>query len=516
MITLTAGANLQSALDTAPPGETIQLEAGATWLGNFTRRDPIAITGAATIRTPNSTPALRTLPYAAGWRLRDVTFAAGISQGDVLQLGDPAITDLAAIPRDIELERCTIRVDASAKRGVQLNSADTRLRSCRIEGVKLAGTESQAIGGWTGPGPFLIEDCYIEAGSIGILFGGARPSINGLTPSDITIRRNVITRPLSLRGQGIAKNLLELKHAKHVSITGNLMEHNWADAQSGFAVVFTVRANSPDAPWTTIEDVDFAFNIVRHSAMGVNVLGLDNQRAVQGDPSSVYPSVQMANVRVRQNLFYDIDRATQGGSGWFLAIDGAPRNLAIERNTVLQSGNIISASGEPCAGFRFVGNIVQRPPTGYGIFGTNVGEGNACIERYFPTAEISGNQFAGAMARLYSSRPDNGFPSLELLASEFVDPLSRDYRLRTWVDVGADLDAIGAARTPPMPDPEPPPPPPPPPAPTVREIINRVAADCLIDCTLVGGHVSPQQAAADAITSMWDALKASLADREEP
>ncbi len=37
----------------------------------------------------------------------------------------------------------------------------------------------------------------------------------------------------------VVKNLLELKNARNVVIDGNLFEHNWADDQNGFAILFT-------------------------------------------------------------------------------------------------------------------------------------------------------------------------------------------------------------------------------------------------------------------------------------
>lgn len=39
----------------------------------------------------------------------------------------------------------------------------------------------------------------------------------------------------------VVKNLLELKNARNVVIDGNVFEHNWADDQNGFAILFTPR-----------------------------------------------------------------------------------------------------------------------------------------------------------------------------------------------------------------------------------------------------------------------------------
>ena len=67
------------------------------------------------------------------------------------------------------------------------------------------------------------------------IFGGAKPSVDNLIPSDMEIRGNHFTRPLSWRPGdpsygGTAwyvKNLFELKNGQRVLFEGNLLEHNW-------------------------------------------------------------------------------------------------------------------------------------------------------------------------------------------------------------------------------------------------------------------------------------------------
>jgi hypothetical protein len=268
----------------------------------------------------------------------------------------------------------------------------------------------------------MIENNYIEAAGIGILFGGAAPSIDQLVPSDIVIRRNHITRPVSWRTSTYSvKNLLELKNARYVQIDGNLLENNWANAQSGFAVVFTVRAQSASAPWSTIEHVRFENNVVRHSGSGINVLGYDDAN----------PSQQLRDLVIRNNLFTDIDHRTWGGSGIFLQIGDEPADVHVEHNTVIHSGNIISVYGGSVTaprvvpGFRFASNIVQQ--NNYGIFGNNVGTGNPAIAVYFPGSVIVGNAIAGGSASVYPA--GNVFPTVANLMAQFENPAGDDYRL---------------------------------------------------------------------------------------
>ncbi len=480
-IVVAAGGNLQAALDQAQPGQVVQVQAGATFDGNFvlpqksgnayitvrTSTPDAQLPGVsgridlshepllATLRSINASPALRTAPGAHHWRLIGLRFTA-TGGGDVITLGDGVQRDRTLVPTDLVLDRIMIRGDETRgqKRGIALNSANTFVRNSYIGGVRLVGQETQGIAGWNGPGPFVIENNYIEAAGIGVLFGGAEPSIDQLVPSDIVIRRNHITRPVAWRsGTWVVKNLLELKNARNVQIDGNLLENNWAQAQSGFAVVFTVRAQGPNAPWSTIEHVRFENNVVRHSGSGVNILGYDDTA----------PSQQLRDLVIRNNLFTDIDHRTWGGSGIFLQIGDEPADVHVEHNTVLQSGNIISVYGGTVAaprtatGFRFASNIVLH--NSYGIFGNNVGIGTPAIATYFPQSVIIGNAMAGGNASLYPA--GNVFPTVADLMTQFENPAADDYRLvrssnlRSLIQgvTGADFDEMQRAMTAPVPGP---------------------------------------------------------------
>src|SRR6266700_6564662 len=123
--------------------------------------------------------------------------------------------------------------------------------------------------GWNGAGPFKIGNNYLEATGENVMFGGADPSIRNLVPSDIEIRHNHFFKPTSWRNVWAAvKNLFELKNAQRVFVEGNVFENNWAAAQAGWAVQFTVRNQDGRAPWSTIEDVTFRKNIVRTPGRG--------------------------------------------------------------------------------------------------------------------------------------------------------------------------------------------------------------------------------------------------------
>src|SRR5262249_54942763 len=210
------------------------------------------------------------------------------------------------------------------------------------------------------------------------------------------------------------KNLFELKNARRVAVEGNLFERNWAQAQNGFAILFTVRNQDGTAPWSTIEDVRFQHNVVRMSGSGVNILGRDDAAA----------SGQAVRIAIRNNLFTDIGGGSWGGAGILFQILNGTRDLAIENNTGLQSGSLIMAEGEAHHGFSYRYNIA--PNNQLGAVGTGTAPGNPTLHRYFPGCRITGNVIPGGAAR--DSPRGNFFPA-SLEAVRFVDLRGHRYRL---------------------------------------------------------------------------------------
>jgi len=344
-INVAAGGNLQSALNTAKLGDTIVLQAGATFTGNFTlpaktgssylvirtsnmagipeegtRATASNAAAMPKILTPNNAGAILTAPGAHHYRFVGIEFgiSAGVNaNGGIVNLGDggSAQNSLGAVPYDLVIDRCYIHGNqtGNVSRGVTLNSASTAIIDSYISNCHGVGFDTQAVCGWNGPGPFKIVNNYLEGAGENVMFGGADPKIANMVPSDIEFRRNQCSKPLSWcetepSYAGVhwsVKNLFELKNAQRVLVDGNIFEYVWGDAQVGFAIQLTTRNQDGTAPWSVVQDVTFTNNIVRHAAGGINFLGYDD----------LNPSQQTKRIKVRNNLFDDIGATRWSGNG---------------------------------------------------------------------------------------------------------------------------------------------------------------------------------------------------------
>jgi hypothetical protein len=475
VINVPRGGDLQSALNQVQPGGTIRLESGATYVGNFTlpaksgtsyvtlttggvtlppagtRIDPSYRSRLATIRSSNGAAALRTAAGASYYRIVGVAFESNVNgDGDVMTLGSDAQTTLAAVPHHFELDRIIITGDAAVgqRRGIAVNAAHVSIVNSDIRDIKDAGFDSQAIAGWNTPGPITIRNNYLEAAGENILFGGTHINIPNVVPSDITVENNVLTKDPQWRGTSwTVKNLFELKNARRVLVRGNILEYNWGGSQQGFAVVFTPRNSSGRTPWVVVEDVEFSGNIIRHSASAFNILGHDDTAR----------SGQLARLLIRDNLIYDIHGPNWGGTGTFAQIGGEPRNITIDHNTVLHTGNVMTfysgsyinssgarVTGGPILGFVFTNNMTKH--NAYGIFGSGQSPGTGSLNYYTPGAVVRRNVLATDNSVASRYPPDNFFPTLAAFNAGFVDPAERDYRLvatSPYIDGGTDGRDIG-------------------------------------------------------------------------
>src|SRR5260221_29883 len=77
-------------------------------------------------------------------------------------------------------------------RGSALQRGDTTVVNSYVAEGKAIGQASQAISGYNGPGPYLIENNYLEGATENFLLGGADPTIPNLVTTNVTFRHNYL------------------------------------------------------------------------------------------------------------------------------------------------------------------------------------------------------------------------------------------------------------------------------------------------------------------------------------
>jgi len=389
---VSAPQNLQAALNKAVAGDSLILS--GTFRGNFTlparsctgwvtivgaglatpegeRLTPRAAAALPKLITPNHEPALRTKNPTCGWRLVGIevtgTLPVTSMQYGLVWLGDggdkPAgqtQTTLAAVPRDIILDRVYIHGSPTlnSTRCLALNSANTIVINSWFSECHALGSDSQAIEGWNGPGPYLIENNFLGGAGENIMFGGADPGIANLSPSDITIRRNHVAKDPAWRGKWTVKNLTELKNARRVLYEGNVFETTWPAGQESAIVFKSSQDSCGSCVWEGTSDVTFEWNIVRNAPIALNLQAYD-------ESGQVRTNVWVQRVTVENNLFAQIGAEGRGalnlwthplrdvtlshntfvhapGSGGlvfaFAYAGGAARNIAISDNVFTAPG----------------------------------------------------------------------------------------------------------------------------------------------------------------------------------
>src|SRR5438105_6309922 len=384
-LTVPAGGDFQAALNNANPGDTIRLAAGASYTGPFTLRNKsgagwiyIVSSALSTLPAPGNrvapaqapampklwgpwnSPAILTDQSAHNYRFVgiEISPAPGAQQHALVYLGS------GGGAWNFTFDRCYIHADPSTGGtlwGVQADAGWTAIIDSYLSDWRDTVNEATAIKVTNGTGPFKLANNYIESAGEDVMFGGQDPSVTNLTPSDIEVRGNYMTKRLSWRigdptyagAPYIVKNVFELKNAQRVLIDGNIFENDWKQAdQDGFAIVFTPRNQNGGAPWSDVRDVTFTHNIIRHSTAGFHMLGWDNNNSSQ----------QLQRVLVQNNVLFDIGAfANNGGSvgRLYQQYDGVA-NTTIDHNTAFQSGDLLHAvvhTGVPNTGLVLTNNV---------------------------------------------------------------------------------------------------------------------------------------------------------------
>ena len=215
--------DFKNALNSASPGDTIALDAGITYQGNFTlsaksnfNNKWIYIVGSALSSLPapgtrvnpatdaakmpkivgtSVTPPLTFAPGANHYRLVGLEVYGASTQGckptavpPVNCFGYALIGDQAAIgkipPDSITIDRCYIhgQPNIDQQRAIGINASNLAVIDSYISKIHLQGADSQAIGMWYSPGPIKIANNYLEAAGENVMIGGASGLNNPWAP----------------------------------------------------------------------------------------------------------------------------------------------------------------------------------------------------------------------------------------------------------------------------------------------------------------------------------------------
>ncbi|MEO7455186.1 MAG: hypothetical protein ABIY52_02925 [Gemmatimonadaceae bacterium] len=481
VISVSAGGNLQGAINSAQPGDVVELANGASFSGNFVLPNKnTSSTSWIVIRAANHaalpaegvrmTPsvaaamnfprvlsatnlgAFQTAPGAHHYRLMgfEVSVPASIANTGLVRLGDDGgngQTTVASIAHDIVIDRMYIHGTATGtvRRCVALNSASTAIVDSWLSDCHEKGADSQAIAGWNGPGPFSITNNYLEAAGENVMFGGADPGVPNLTPSDIVVRGNHFYKPTAWAGRWTVKNLLELKHAQRILIEGNVLENNWADAQGGSAVVMKTVNQQGTCTWCVTGDVTFRLNLIKNTGSGFNIAG---------SPDNTFRDTPARRLTIMNNIMVGINASpTFAGDGRGVLFSGDPSDVVIAHNTVVDPTTTAFAFGPQGTSMKRItirDNVIGGGQ--YGVKGDSRGGGTPTLTEYMPDGTFLGNVVTLGSAAGYPS--GNLYPT-SLSAIGFANVAAFDVRLAAGSayrgkgtdgrDPGADVAAVLSA-----------------------------------------------------------------------
>lgn len=455
IIRVNADGDFQAALDKANPGDTILLEQGAEFVGNFklpkkSGNEFITIRSSAKdselpgeyvridpekyasklpkLYSETGGPVIAAYDGAHHFRFFAVEFG-GTKDGNsnIVKIGMGDEKSIEELPHHIEFDRIYMHATSplGQRRGIAANGKHIKITNSYIAGIRRKGEESQAIAAWATDGPIEITNNYLEGGGENILFGGATSFLN-LIPADCLVRDNHLNKPLEWReDKWVIKNLFEIKNGRRIKIENNLMTNNWGGGQDGTAVVIK---SAPDSGENAVaEDITFINNIVRGSGSGI---GLNGSEKGGG-----------RNMTVRNNFFEDLTSKKWNGDGFFMK-SSAWDGLVIENNTIINDGMIAKAYGEPVTGFVFRNNIIFENE--YGFKGDSTPSGQRTLDKFFPKGIVKNNIIIGGTASLY--RGENFFLS-SIRQVGFVNPANGNYLLQSnspYLKKGANGKQIGA------------------------------------------------------------------------
>ena len=411
-VTVPAGGDFQAALKNAHCGDTIRLQAGATFSGYYvfpaktcdnahwiiirtsapdsslppegTRIKPcyagvssLPARPALNCSSTNNVMAKLVLSYSFG--SGPIVLAPGANHYRLMGLevtrkvGTFGIYNLAFVQSGtadhIIFDRVWMHgtVHDDTARGVMLSGlsniaiVDSFFTDFHCTAITGACSDSQTVAGGIGTagGTYKIVDNFLEAAGENILFGGGSATSS---PADIEIRRNHFFKPLTwmvgypgfvggTNGNSfVIKNHFELKNAQRILFDSNIMENSWGGfSQTGFSILLTPK-NQVLNGINVCSLCQVTDITVRYTTISHVAGGLQIYNGLQGT------SAALAGERysIHDVVVDDINGVKYKGPGIFAQISstaGAPllNNVAINHVTAFSFQSILMI-GNPAIG----------------------------------------------------------------------------------------------------------------------------------------------------------------------
>lgn len=483
-LAVSAGGDLQRAINEAQPGDTVVLAAGATFTGTLVlpRKEGdgwIVIKSSAELELPppgtrvrpthakhmpklvtnrNNQPALRTQSGAHHYRFIGIEFTAAPQVKRLSAIAEVShkSTKLEEVPSHLIFDRVYIHgnPELNSQRGLTLNSQWAAVIDSWIDDCHIHGFDSQAIVSWNGPGPYKIVNCFLEGGSENIMFGGARNSAECMVPSDIEIRRchfykDPAWSKLKYPNNWAVKNLFEIKTARRVLLEGNVFENCWAEAQTGYAFVLKSSSPSQGQPWDTTSDITIRYNRIINCVNGIAIARWSSSGPVRpgAEPTS--------RILVEHNVFERFGNASdfpsRGGGRMFQV---AGRDFTFRHNTAWTNVNMISLTKPATDNLVFIDNLMTAGSYGVKPDGGGVGWNSGLGSHIRGNSVMKGNTIIREGTERARRADPKGYPDGNLWFDSFedagVDP--ERYRLgpeskargtaTDGTDPGAHIDAV--------------------------------------------------------------------------
>ena len=388
LISVNSGGNLQSALNSASCGDTIQLQAGATFSGNFTLpAKNCTDSDWIIIRTSSPDSALpaegeRVTPCYAGVsslegrpayncpdpqdvlaKVEMVKTGNGpfqianganfyrfvgleITRTNGLR-GNGALITLQGTADHVILDRSWLHGNTQDETsdgfamsgGTYIAVVDSYFSDFHCISDKGSCTDAHAVSAGvsdTQDGPYKIEDNFLEASGEGVMFGGGPAT---MTPTDIEIVGNHFWKPWQwMPGNSqfvggpegnpfIVKNHMELKNAVRVLAEANLMDNVWGGfSQNGFAVLLTPK-NQHTRSGKNVCDICQVTDVTfRYNQISHAGGGMQLATSISGNGQGGAPAKAGTRWSIHDVVMDDLSTQYVGGGSAFEIVNGWPKN----------------------------------------------------------------------------------------------------------------------------------------------------------------------------------------------